>query len=67
MENGLFSCVDGVGVLDVGREDVVEGVRDVVVEVGAVELVELTELWLNVDETDEAAGLDTDRVSDGLG
>jgi Zn finger protein HypA/HybF involved in hydrogenase expression len=66
MENGLFSCV-GVGVLDVGREEVVEEVREVVVEVGAVELVELTELWLNVDETDEAAGLDTDRVGDGLG
>jgi hypothetical protein len=53
MENGLFSCVDGAGVLDVEREEVVEGVREVVVEVGA-ELVELTELWLNVDETDEA-------------
>lgn len=54
MDSGLFSCVDVAGALDVGREEVVEGVREVVVEVGAVELVELTELWLNVDETDEA-------------
>ena len=54
IDSGLFPCVDGVGVLDVEREEVVEGVREVDVEVGVVELVELTELWLNVDETDEA-------------
>jgi hypothetical protein len=48
----LFTCDDGVGVLDVEWEEEVEGVRELVVEVGVVELVELTELWLEVDETD---------------
>jgi len=66
MENGLFSCVDDAGALDAGGEEVVEGVREVVVEVVVVELVELTELWLDVDKTDEAAELDTDRGSDGV-
>lgn len=51
---GLFPCVDGVGVLDVEREEDEVVVREVVEEVEAVELVELTELELNVDETDEA-------------
>jgi len=50
--SGLFPCDDGVGELDV-EEDEVDGVREVAVEVGAVELVELTELGLNVDKTDE--------------
>jgi hypothetical protein len=49
----LFPCVDGVGVLDVEGGEEEEGVREVAVEVGAVELVELTELGLNVDKTDE--------------
>jgi hypothetical protein len=49
----LFPCVDGVGVLDVEGEEEVEGVREVAAEVEAVELVELTELWLDVDKTDE--------------
>jgi hypothetical protein len=48
----LFTCDDGVGVLDVEWEEDDEGVRELVVEVGVVELVELTELWLDVDETD---------------
>ena len=47
----LLPCVD-VGVLDVAAGGEVEE-REVAVEVGAVELVELTELWLNVDKTDE--------------
>jgi hypothetical protein len=48
----LFTCDDGVGVLNVGRGEEVEGVRELVVGVGVVELVELTELWLEVDKTD---------------
>jgi hypothetical protein len=48
----LFPCDDGAGVLDVERVEEVEGVRVLVVEVGVVELVGLTELWLDVDETD---------------
>jgi acyl CoA:acetate/3-ketoacid CoA transferase beta subunit len=63
----LFPCVDGVGVLDVEREEDEVVVREVVEEVEAVELVELTELELNVDETDEAAGLEIDGASDELG
>lgn len=51
---GLLPCVDGVGVLDVEWEEDEVEVREVVEEVVAVELVELTELELNVDETDEA-------------
>ncbi len=50
----LFACdagVAGVGVLDAeGGEEV--GVRELVVEVGVVELLGPTELWLGVDETD---------------
>jgi hypothetical protein len=65
--SGLFPCVGDVGVLDVEWVEEVEGVREVVVGVGAAELVELTELWLNVDETDEIAGLDTDEAADELG
>lgn len=66
MEAGscLFPCDDGVGVLDVEWEEEVEGVRELVVEVGVVELVELTELWLDVDETDGVAELDTDGTDD---
>jgi hypothetical protein len=48
----LFTCDDSVGVLNVGRGEEVEGVRELVVGVGVVELVELTELWLEVDKTD---------------
>lgn len=50
-----FPCVVGVGVLDIERGEDEEAVKEVVVEVEAVELVELTELWLNnVDEEGEA-------------
>jgi hypothetical protein len=48
----LFACDDGVGVLDVEGGGEVVGVRELVVEMGVVELVGLTELWLDVDETD---------------
>ena len=48
----LFPCDDGVGVLDVEGGEEVEGVRELVVEVGVVELVGPTELWLDADETD---------------
>lgn len=63
--SALFPCVD-VEVLDVGGGDNVECVTEVAVEVGAVE-VELTELGLNVDKTDEVAGPDTDEAGDELG
>jgi len=49
----LFACDDGVGVLDVEGGEEVEGVEELVVEVGVVELVGLAELWLDVDRTDE--------------
>jgi hypothetical protein len=48
----LFVCDDGVGVLDVEGGEVVEGVGELVVEVGLVELVEVVELSLDVDEAD---------------
>jgi hypothetical protein len=63
----LFACEDGVGVLDVEWVEEVEGVRELVVEVGVVELAELTELWLDVDETDGVAELDTDETGDEVG
>lgn len=49
----LSPCVDDVGVLDLERVEEVEGVRELVAEVGAAELVEITELWLDVVKTDE--------------
>lgn len=67
MVSGLFPCVvDGVGVLDVEGVEEVERVEELVVEVEAAELVELTELWLNVGKTVEAVGLDTDETDDEL-
>lgn len=63
----LFTCDDGVGVLDVEWEEEVEGVRELVVEVGVVELVELTELWLEVDETDGVAELAADETGAEVG
>lgn len=47
----MFVGDDGAGVFDVEWVEVVEGVRVLVVEV-VVELVVLTELWLDVEETD---------------
>ena len=37
---------------DVEWEEEVEEVRELVVDVGVVELLGLAELWLDVDETD---------------
>jgi hypothetical protein len=48
----LFAWDDGVGMLDVEGRGELEGVGELVVEVGVVELVGLAELWLGVDETD---------------
>jgi hypothetical protein len=39
-------------VLDVEGREGVEEVRELAVEVSVVEVVELTVLWLDVDETD---------------
>jgi hypothetical protein len=62
----LFACDDGAGVLNVEWVEEVEGVRVLVVEVGVVELVGLTELWLDVDETDGVAELNTDETADEI-
>lgn len=62
----MFACDDGAGVLNVEWVEEVEGVRVLVVEVGVVELVGLTELWLDVDETDGVAELNTDETADEI-
>jgi hypothetical protein len=49
----LFPCVDDVGVLDVEWVEEVDEVRELVVEVEVAELVEITELWLDVGKADE--------------
>lgn len=63
----MFVCDDGVGVFDVEGWEEVEGVRELVVGVGVVELVGFAELWLGVDETDGVAELTTDETGEEVG